>query len=130
MILFTSVETAVESGFFGRRVEFVDVGFERVAQAKRAARHADELHLGAGEFGGRGHDMQARDLGRHDRFVKFGVADQDFVDRDAALMLGDAKARRGVALGVGIDHQNRLCRRPPAPCPRLIAVVVLPTPPF
>jgi len=56
--------------------------------------------------------------------------DQDIVGRAVAVAAIDAETSGGIALRIEIDDQHALADQRPALVPRLMAVVVLPTPPF
>ena len=58
-----------------------------------------------------------------------GVTQQDLVERETVVAFRNSKASGRVALGIGVDEKNlrSLAAREAA---RLMAVVVLPTPPF
>ncbi len=100
----------------GRAVEdhvgvALDVGAERVAEARAAIGGVDELELGGDEVLRRGDDVEQRDRRATDDVRHRGLPDEHVVDRALHRLPAHADAARGVALRVAVDEQRPLlCR--------------------
>ena len=79
---------------------------EAFAEAVFAAVEVDEFQVGADQVLVGGDDVEAFEAGRADGVLEVGVAEQDVVEAGLVRVFGDAEAAGGVALGVGIDHQD------------------------
>ena len=102
---------------------------ERVGEEPLATVRADQLDLRADEVGRRRRDEQRRDLGRPDDVGERDVADERVVDRQLDLVARVADADDALPCGSKSTSSTRY-PRDATDAARLIAVVVLPTPPF
>lgn len=104
-------------------------GVDGVAELVLAAVEIDQLDGGADEIFAAGNELESIDLGGESRLCNGGVADEDVVDAVAGFVAGEAEATGAVGLRITVD-QERLSPSRARAAARLMAVVVLPTPPF
>ena len=103
----------------------------RLAQDRLAAERREQLALGAGEVDVRRRDVDARGLGRQDDLVHRRAAVREDVGHRLARSVLRLMPTPAVRFACGSMSTSRTLKPSSASAPaRLIAVVVLPTPPF
>ena len=117
----------------GRAVDEDEIGVaalgQSVAEQIFALVGLAEFEIGADEVGYGRDDGEVFDRGLQRGLCQRGVAGEQSVAAAPAQLMADAEAGAGIALRVDVDEQDL---RPPTARAeaRLMAVVVLPTPPF
>ena len=102
---------------------------ERVAQAEGAVARLADFELEPGEIERRRREMQPRDRGRDDRIAQRRLAGQNVVGRERRLRRSMPRPVEALPCG----SRSMISTSSPiaaSAVPRLMAVVVLPTPPF
>ena len=102
---------------------------EALLQASLTFLQGHELNLRSRQVAVGGHDIDAIHHVWHDHLDRWQRLDQGVVDTRDTLVTIDADTARAIALGIEIDQQCAFLAAP-RHAARLIAVVVLPTPPF
>ena len=105
-----------------------DIGAKRVAEAIRSVRIIRQLCLNPGQVFIPRDNIQARNECVQNGIAQKFIVDDHVISRELALWTRNPQTRGGISLRIEIDHEDF----PTAAnaVPRLIEVVVLPTPPF
>ncbi len=105
-------------------------GCRRVPQAVLAVLERHQFDVGADQVLVRGDGAEVVELGGLASPARRDLAHDDLIGAVAVGIAQEAEAAGGVGLGIAIDQQRARRREEANDAARLMAVVVLPTPPF